>query len=96
MDDRIERAKRQIRRMVVEVEAMSYRQIGAGEFYNVFLGRVVACLAARGSAVGVRSAAGILETNCALRWQRAASWSTRGPCGALRGFLETNCALRCT
>lgn len=50
-DDLIEKTKRQIRKLVVEIGELARQEIDAREFYDGFLQRVVSCLAASGGAV---------------------------------------------
>lgn len=64
--DLIEKTKREIRKLVHEIEYLAKRDIDELEFYQGFLPRVISCLAAQGGAVWTFSDSGALKLNCQM------------------------------
>lgn len=67
--DEIEREKKRIRGMVVEISQLAKQDLDESEFFQAFLDRVVYSLVAKGGAVWTLSHAGTLELRSQVKWR---------------------------
>src|SRR5260370_30318152 len=66
----IDQTRQQLRKLVSEIEGLSRSEISHGEFYEGFLHRVVAALAAIGGAIWTRDDGGRLKLSYQMNFQQ--------------------------
>src|SRR5579871_6627288 len=66
----IDQTRQQLRKLVAEIEGLSRSEISQNEFYEGFLHRVVAALAAIGGAIWTRDESGRLKLSYQMNLQQ--------------------------